>query len=305
MTHIRLIENFRAIFYAPFYATHVLGFYAREGVDVELLSSSVPGAGVSALLDGTFDITWGGPMRVIKSSEQQPSSPLVCFCEVVARDPFYLVGRNDSRDFQLRDLLSLKFAAVAEVPTPWMCLQHDLRENGIDPTRLNRAPERSMADNFEALCSGQLDVAQVFEPYASMALRSGVGNILYAASARGPTLFTTFIATRDGIECHRTAFIKMARAIRRMRGWLAEHSAEELAELVEAFFPDVVPQILVSSLLRYQQAGIWTCVPDVSRKGFTRLAESLLSGRFIARMPTYEGCVNESLSETIGSPGGV
>jgi len=297
MAHIRLAENFRAIFYAPFYATHALGFYDREGVDVELLSSSIPGGGASALLDGTLDITWGGPMRVIKAGEQQSTSPLVCFCEVVGRDPFYLIGRNDNRDFQLKDLLSLRFAAVAEVPTPWMCLQHDLRENGIDPTRLSRAPERSMADNFEALCSGQLDVVQVFEPYASMALRSGAGNILYAASARGPTLYTTFVATRDSIERHRTAFIGMVRAIRHMRDWLAEHSIEELAEIVQPFFPDVMPEILVNSLRRYHQAEIWTCVPDVSRKGFTRLAESLLSGRFIARMPTYEASVDQSLSK--------
>ena len=35
---IRLMENFRAIFYAPYYATVALGFYEREGVAVELLT---------------------------------------------------------------------------------------------------------------------------------------------------------------------------------------------------------------------------------------------------------------------------
>jgi len=89
----------------------------------------------------------------------------------------------------------------------------------------------------------------------------------------------------------------MARAIRRLQDWLVEHSAEELADIVASFFPNVMREILVSSLRRYHQAGIWTCVPDVSRKGFTRLAESLLSGKFIARMPTYEGCVDQSLSK--------
>jgi hypothetical protein len=32
---IKLAENFRAVFYAPFYATHALGFHAREGIEVE------------------------------------------------------------------------------------------------------------------------------------------------------------------------------------------------------------------------------------------------------------------------------
>jgi NitT/TauT family transport system substrate-binding protein len=40
---IKLMENFRAIFYAPYYAIHALGFYANEGVDVELISSEAPG----------------------------------------------------------------------------------------------------------------------------------------------------------------------------------------------------------------------------------------------------------------------
>jgi NitT/TauT family transport system substrate-binding protein len=35
-----LAENFRAVFYAPFYATPTLGFFAREGVDVALIDSA-------------------------------------------------------------------------------------------------------------------------------------------------------------------------------------------------------------------------------------------------------------------------
>ena len=64
---IRLMENFRAVFYAPYYATVALGFYKREGVDVELLTSDAPGDAVPKLLDGSIDLTWGGPMRVMKS----------------------------------------------------------------------------------------------------------------------------------------------------------------------------------------------------------------------------------------------
>jgi NitT/TauT family transport system substrate-binding protein len=87
----------------------------------------------------------------------------------------------------------------------------------------------------------------------------------------------------------------MTRAIRRMQGWLSQHDAEELAELTAPFFPDVARNILVSSLRRYGQAGIWARTPDKSRQGFTRLGESLLSGGFISRMPTYEDCVDQSL----------
>jgi NitT/TauT family transport system substrate-binding protein len=47
---IKLTENFRAVFYAPFYATQALGFYAREDVEVELRNSPAPAAAESDLL---------------------------------------------------------------------------------------------------------------------------------------------------------------------------------------------------------------------------------------------------------------
>lgn len=292
---IRLAENFRTVFYAPFYAAQVLELYGKEGVEIEFVTSSVPGDGASSLLDDTVDLTWGGPMRVMKARDLEPSSPLVCFCEVVARDPFFLVGRHHRSEFQLRDLGSLRFAAVSEVPTPWMCLQNDLREQGIDPSAVARAPDQSMAANLDALCKGQLDVVQLFEPYASMALQLGAGDILYAASTRGPTVYTTFLATRGGIERYRDAFVAMTRATARMQDWLSQHSAEELADITAPFYPDIPRNILVSSLHRYGQAGVWARTPDVSREGFRRLGKCLVSGGFLSRMPTYEDCVDQSL----------
>jgi len=67
-----------------------------------------------------------------------------------------------------------------------------------------------------------------------------------------------------------------------MQSWLAEHGAEELAEVTAPFYPDVARDLLVGSLRRYREAGIWARTPDVSRPGFMRLAESLLSGGYIS-----------------------
>jgi NitT/TauT family transport system substrate-binding protein len=298
---LKLAENFRAVFYAPLYAAHALGFYGREGVDIELIGSSGPGDVIPGLIKGTIDITWGGPMRVIKARDQDAGSPLVCFCEIVARDPFYLIGRSEGQSFHLADLGRLRFASVCEVPTPWLCLQHDLRQQGIDPDRIDRAANRSMVENFEALRSKELDVAQVFEPFASMAVKEGVGEILYAASARGRTVYTTFIATREGVAKHRDAFLAMTRAIRRMQDWLPEHSAEELAATTASFFPAVPRDILAGSLRNYLDAGIWARDPAVSEEGFARLAASLYSGAFVSRLPNYRECVEQNLVMTVKS----
>jgi len=292
---IKLTENFRAVFYAPFYATQALGFYHREGVEIDLRISPMPASAAPDLLDGTIDLSWGGPMRVMKARDVDPNSPLVCFCEVAARDPFFLVGRGDRGEFRLEDLKRLRVATVSEVPTPWLCLQHDLREHGIDPDRLERVTNLTMAESLEALRAGEVDVAQMFEPYASMALESGVDNILYAASTRGPTVYTTFLATRDSIARNRAAFMALVRAVRRMQSWLGDHRAEELAAVVAPFYPDVTSDLLASALRRYYEAGVWARTAEVSREGFARLAASLLSGGFISKIHAYEDCVDQSL----------
>jgi NitT/TauT family transport system substrate-binding protein len=292
---IKLAENFRAVFYAPFYATHALGFHAAEGVEVELISSPAPAAAQSALFDGSIDISWGGPMRVMKARDADAGSPLVCFCEVVGRDPFYLVGRADRVPFRLADLPRLKLATVAEVPTPWLCLQHELREHGVDPDRLRRVADRTMADNLAALGRGEVDVVQLFEPYVSLALLAGAGVILYVASARGPTVYTTYLATRDSIARNQAAFAAMTRATRRMQVWLAEHGGDALAAVAAPFYPEVAPEVLARALRRYRDAGLWSSTTEISRQGFARLADSLRSGGFISHVARYEDCVAQNL----------
>ena len=81
---------------------------------------------------------WMGPIRVMKHHDENPNSPLVEFAEVVCRDPFSLVGARPNPDFRLAELAGLRFASTSEVPTPWLCLEQDLRDAGIDPGRLDR-----------------------------------------------------------------------------------------------------------------------------------------------------------------------
>jgi NitT/TauT family transport system substrate-binding protein len=293
--HVKLSENFRAVFYAPFYATHALGFYTAEGVEVELLNSPAPAAAAKGLLDGSIDISWGGPMRVMKARDDDPGSPMVCFCEVASRDPFFLVGKGDPAAFRLTELTRLKLGVVSEVPTPWLCLQHDLRLQGVDPATLTCVTGRTMADNLAALGRGELDVVQMFEPYVSMALQAGAGEILYAANARGPTVYTTFLASRDSIRRSRVAFDAMVRATRRTLSWVAEHDGAELADAVAPYYPHVARELLASSLQRYKDAGLWARTPEVSRQGFARLADSLKSGGFVSSSHVYEDCVDQSL----------
>jgi NitT/TauT family transport system substrate-binding protein len=184
---LTLIENFRAVFYTPFYAAFARKAYEAEGLEVQRVLSTHPAKTAQALRSGRGDVAWGGPMRLLLAHNQQPGSALVLFCEVVRRDPFFLVGREPRPDWQLADLLHVPGATVSEVPTPWVCLQHDLRLAGLDPAHIRRMPDRAMPDNLAALRAGDIEVMQAFQPCVEQAVEEGVGHIWYAAAARGLT----------------------------------------------------------------------------------------------------------------------
>lgn len=288
-----LSENFRAVFYAPFYACLALGFFRQRGLDVSLLASPSPGAGIADMIKGSTHVVWGGPLRALKDRDTHPAGPhsLVAFGEVAARDPFFLVGRAALQPFKLDQLLQLKMASVSEVVTPWLCFQNDLRELGIDPDRISRRDDESMAANLARLANGSVDVIQIFEPFVTLAERKAIGVPLHAAHRRGPTAYTTFLSTAENIERHEFEFRAMGDAIESFLPWLESEGVPELVRVVEAFYPALERSVLEQSLARYHCAGIWACRSGVSRLGFQRLAQSMLSGGYIQRITPYEECV--------------
>ena len=293
---LRLYENYRFVLYAPFYAAHAIGAYEAEDIEVELLPSPGPGKAEAALIAGAADVLWMGPIRVMQHHDQNPSSPLVEIAEVVCRDPFSLVGARPDPAFDLVDLANWRFASTSEVPTPWLCLQQDLREVAVDPGRLARVADRSMAENVSALASGNLDVAQMFEPFVEHAVAAG-GAVLYRASDRGPTSYTVFVTLRDRLARDPGPFHRMVRAMLRTQRWVVDQSPTMLAASIAGFFPDLERGVLERALARYKAQGVWAEDPRLSQEGFERLRRALLGCGFLQRAVPFTECVDPTLAE--------
>jgi NitT/TauT family transport system substrate-binding protein len=296
---ITLQESLRGLFYAPFYVALARDAYAAEGVEVRFASSPRPGDAACNVMDGTVDVCWGGPMRVMQAYQEISGCDLVSFAEVVTRDPFLLVGREPRPDFALSDLTAVRVATVSEVPTPWMCLQEDLRRAGVDPVRLRRVADRTMAENVVALRRGELDVVQVFEPFAAMLLDEGVGHMWYAQASRGPTSYTTFYARRGLLRERRAELHRMVRAIYRTQKWVASVDGASIAAAIARYFEDVPAAMLADACGRYRSLGIWGGDPRLPRVGYDRLLASLVSGGFVSPGTAYDVAVDNSLADAV------
>ena len=302
---LRLYENYRFILYAPFYAAHATGAYQAEGLEVDMLPSPGTGKAEQALIDGAADVIWAGPMRVMKHHDDHPNSPLICFAEIVCRDPFSIVGRYPNPDFQLGDLANMRFASVSEVPTPWLCLQEDLRQAGIDPDDLDRVGDRNMAENLAALRRGDLDAAQFFEPVVEEALASGIGHLWLAASSRGRTTYTAFVTTRNRMQHDAGSLLSLVRAIYRTQQWLRANSPTEIAAAIGSFFPQLDKGVLARALARYRTQQVWGSDPVLPEDGFDRLCRSLVSGRFIRRPVSHRECVDNRVAQQTLAAGNI
>ena len=292
---ITLQEALRGVFYAPFYAALSRDAFGQEGVEVRFVSSPEPDRALDALMNGTADIGWGGPMRVNAGYRDIPGVDLKCFAEVVTKDPFFLVTRTPRSPFHAADLVGLRLASVSEVPTPWLCLQHDVRLAGADPAAIQRIANRSMAENAQALLAGEVDVVQLFQPYVEELVEQGC-HIWYAAADRGLCSYTTFYARQTVMQAKRPEFVRMVRGLARTLTWVHEASAAEVAEAEAPFFPAIPMARLTAICARYKALGIWGKTPVLPREGYQRLLESMVSAGFVRPGTPYEVAVDNSLA---------
>jgi NitT/TauT family transport system substrate-binding protein len=296
---ITLSENFRALFYTPFYAAHAIGAYEAENVDVRLRDSPDPARTAADLRAGRIDVMWGGPLRVVLTRAADPTADVVCFCDVVARDPFFIIGHEPKQNFRPRDLQGLRFASVAEVPTPWLCLQDDIRRDGVDPDTLNRTTGPSMAENAVALRAGELDAIQVFQPYAEELLQSGAGHLWSAAANRGLTAYTTLVTRRSVLLSRRDELAAMVRAMDQTLRWIAGTQGAEIARALTAFFPDVPAPIYAAAIDRYRALKLYAIDPMTRREGVERLQQAMRSGGVLDRSIPFEQVVDNSLAQVV------
>lgn len=301
---ITLYENLRTIAYTPFYLAIQRGDWARKGIEVEVRLSPVPTETAEGLLAGRVDVSWGGPMRVMLHHDRDPDCPLVCFGQVVARDPFILIGRKANPRFRFRDLAGMRIAVACEVPTPWMCFQDDLRRAGIEPASIDRVPDAPMTENLRRLAAGEVDVVQVFEPYAARAEIEGIGHIWHRFAERGDLGYTSFYSTRRFVAEKRADCTALMRGIHLAVTALYAEPVDATAELVAPFFPDLEPEVLIRAITGYRASGLWARSPALPAPTFVALKAALLSGGLIQRDIPYEAIVDDTVwqEETEATP---
>ena len=290
---IILYENLRTVVYVPFYLAIVRGDWAAEGIAVSVQTSPSTPETAQGLIDGRADVSWGGPMRVMLHHDRDRDCPLVCFAQIVARDPSILLGRQSNQRFQFSGLAGKRVGVIAEVPTPWMTLQDDLGRAGVSLDDIDWVKEQSMAENAAALRAGEIDAVQIFEPYADALVQDGTGHVWHRCAVRGDSCWTSFYTTTTFTEREPETCRALVCGIERALAVLHKDSPLDTARAVGDYFPDLDAADLARMIHGYRASGLWARTTELPVTAFTRLKAAMISGGLISYDAPYDRLVRD------------
>jgi NitT/TauT family transport system substrate-binding protein len=288
MDTIRIVQRFHSLFYTPQFVALHLGVLEQEGLRVDL-TTAASGAALSAmLLRGEADLGLSGPIRTLELAERGSGARLISLIEVNSRDGFFLLGHGPQPRFQWADLLGSRLILFAEAPTPWLCLQQVLRRYGIDRGGITLIADLPTDQAVAAFLRGEADYLEQGQPAVERLVYSGRAAIVASeGEAVGPVPFSAYLTTPEFAAARADLLHRFARAFYRAQRWLAQHSADEIAQLIAPSFPDVEPHIRTRAIARYLQHDTWAKAPLLREDGFRYLQDILIGGGFISRRYPY------------------
>lgn len=108
LTKVTLNEVAHSIFYAPQYVAIEKGYFADQGLEVELVTGFGADKVLTALISGEADIGFMGAEASIYAYQEGATDPAVNFAQLTQRAGNFLVAREEMPDFQWSDLKGKK-----------------------------------------------------------------------------------------------------------------------------------------------------------------------------------------------------
>ena len=296
---VRVCEVTHSIFYAPQYAAIALGYFADEGIEIELSNGQGADAVMAAVLSGNIDVGFAGPEASIYVYNEGNADYTQVFAQITQRDGSFLIGREKDDDFTWDKVKGKVVLPGRKGGVPYMTLEHVLRNNGIDPatdTTLDNSVQYAMMT--AAFTGGTGDYVTAFEPTASMLEQQGQGYIVASVGeASGDIPYTAYFAKKSYIEENSDLIQRFTNAVYRGQQWVATHSAAEIAEVVADQFPDTELSLLEKSVESYRTIDAWNTTPVMGKAGFDRLQSVMTEAGELAKTADFDKVVNNTFAE--------
>ena len=298
---IKVNEVTRSVFYAPQYVAIANGFFKEEGLNIEITTGQGADNVMTAVLAGQCDIGFCGPEASIYVYNEGKEDYVQVFAQLTKRDGSFLVSKNPTDNFSWQDLKGETIIPGRKGGVPYMTLEYVLKQNGINPeTDLTLDDSIKFDLMAGAFTGGSAEYVTLFEPTASMTEDAGKGYIVASVGeASGEIPYTAYCAKKSYIEANSDVIEGFTRAIYKGQQWVKEHSAKEIAETIQEYFPSTSIESLEKSVQSYKDIDAWNENPVLKQESFDKLQLIMTEAGELTQKAPYEKIVNNSFAEEV------
>lgn len=301
LTTIQLNEVTRSVFYAPQYVAIANGFFEEEGLEIEMTTGQGADKVMTAILAGQSDIGLCGPEASIYVYNEGREDYVEVFAQLTKRDGSFLVSKNPTDNFSWNDLKGKTVIPGRKGGVPYMTFEYVLKQNGINPETDLVLDDSIQFDLMAgAFAGGNAEYVTLFEPTASMTEEQGKGYVVASVGkASGEVPYTAYCAKKSYIEENSDIIEGFTRAVYRGQQWVKEHSAREIAEVIQDFFPDTTVESLEQSVQSYKDIDAWNENPILKEESFDKLQLIMTEAGELDQKAPYDKIVNNSYAEKV------
>ena len=296
---INVSEVTRSVFYAPQYVAINNGFFEKNGINIELTTSSGADAVMTQVLANQCEIGFAGPEASIYVYNEGKEDYAEVFAQMTKRDGSFLVSKTDTDNFSWNDLKGKTVIPGRKGGVPYMTFEYVLKQNGINPETDVTLDDSIKFDLMAgAFTSGDAEYVTLFEPTASLTELEGKGYVVASVGeAAGEIPYTAYFAKQSYIENNEETIQSFTNAIYKGQQWVKEHTAKEIAESIQSFFPDTSLDLLENAVQTYKDIDAWNDTPVLKEESFNRLQEVMKQAGELNEEVPYEEIVNNEYAE--------
>jgi len=221
------------------------------------------------------------------------------FAQMTKKDGSFLVSREKNDDFKWTDVIGTTVIPGRKGGVPYMTFEYVLKQNGIDVTKDVVLDDSIKFDLMAgAFAGGTAEYVTLFEPTASMTQEQGKGYIVASVGeAAGEIPYTAYFAKKSYIENNEDLIQGFTNAVYKGEVWVKEHSAREIAESIQDFFPDTDLAALEKSIQSYKDIDAWNESPILEKEAFDRLQTVMQEAGELDTFAPYEKIVNNKYAQ--------
>ena len=299
VTKVKLTEVAHSIFYAPMYVAIEEGYFAEEGIEVELINGLGADKTMTAVLSGESEIGFMGSEASVYVYNEGAEDYVVNFAQLTQRAGNFLVSREAKEDFKMTDLKGKTVLGGRKGGMPQMVFEYILKKYGMDPDKdLNIIQNIDFGMTAQAFAGGSGDYTVEFEPSATALEKDGEGFVVSSLGIEsGYVPYTAFSAKKSYIEKNPEVIQGFVNAIQKGMDYVNTHTPEEIAKIIQPQFAETDKDTLVTIVTRYYDQDSWKENLVFDEAAFTLLLDILESAGELDKRPPYEDLVDNTYAK--------